>query len=338
MNDIVISKIDLLLKEYTSENPWIAIWVIHKWKFVYEKSIGKVDLSDEKQIDRDTNFRLASVTKHFVAVLVLQLISEKKLSFNDTLKTFFDFPGYAKNVSIYNLLTHTSWLLDYEDLIKNDRQLFDADVLSLLEKQHHIKFKPWTQYDYNNWGYCLLRLIIEKVSWENFNDYINKKIFLLTWMKNTTTNESKYIIKNRAYGHSFLNKKWEKTDQDCTSSTLGDWWIYSSLHDLLLRDQALYQNIVLPEAYKKMLFTPQKLYNWEYITTSSGDGYSFWLRIEKERNNYVIFHWWSSIWFRTWILRVPSRKVSIIVLSNRDDIEWSVLCKKIYSIISTYAY
>ena len=113
------------------------------------------DLEKKIAATPQTNYRLASVTKQFTATAILLLYQDSKLSLDDRIKRWLpSLPAALDSVTIRQLLTHTSGIIDYEDVIPpgTTAQLHDADVLRLLESQDSTYFKPGTKYQYSNSG------------------------------------------------------------------------------------------------------------------------------------------------------------------------------------------
>src|SRR5205085_8418896 len=133
---------------------------------VYKKAFGLANLEDRTPATTATNYRLASVTKQFTAMAIMMLSDRNLLTYDDPLTKFFpDFPAYGKQITIRRLLTHTSGMLAYEDLIPEGTTvpLKDRDVLNLLARQDHTYFAPGVEYRYSNTGYAHLALIVEAV-------------------------------------------------------------------------------------------------------------------------------------------------------------------------------
>jgi CubicO group peptidase (beta-lactamase class C family) len=110
------------------------------------------------------------------------LVHDGKISYSDHLTEVFpDFPEYGKAITIRHLLTHTSGLLDYEDLMAKQYgntpdeqipQIKDAGVLELLKREKTTKFTPGTRWDYSNSAYCLLAMVVEKKSGRSFGEFL----------------------------------------------------------------------------------------------------------------------------------------------------------------------
>ena len=240
-------KINELVKQHfgTEHEPGVAIMVVKDGDIAYQLTRGIANINTRERITPQSNFRLASVTKHMTALAVLMLSDWGKVDLDVSLNEFFpDFPQYGDKITPRMLIHHTSGLLAYESLIKADEktplvgdqpieQVVDADVLELIKKTDQTYFTPGTDWRYSNTGYALLALIIEKASSVSFPQFLKHNIFDPLGMTNTLAYAHDSIeVSHRAYGHSRTENGWEVTDQSPTSAVLGDGGVYSSLIDL----------------------------------------------------------------------------------------------------------
>ena len=156
-----------------------------------EKTNGLEREDDRFHITFNTCFRLASVSKQFIAYAILLLIEEQLLSFSTPITEIFDdLPQYFKKITIQQLLNHTSGIYDYEKMPhqENDEQIKDKQVLEFLKTTTHTYFKPGTKYQYSNTGYILLGQIIEQISKTKIDEYLKEKIFTKAKLFNTYVN------------------------------------------------------------------------------------------------------------------------------------------------------
>ena len=164
-----------------------------------------------------TNYRLASVTKQFTAASILLLAEDGPLNLDDRgHKWLPSLPKAAETVTIRHLLTHTSGLIDDEDVIPEifAAQLDDADVLRLLETQDRTYFRPGTGYRYSNSGYALLALIVQRASGKTFATFLGERIFQPLAMFDTVAYEEGIsTVNNRAFGYTEEAGRWNRTDQ-----------------------------------------------------------------------------------------------------------------------------
>lgn len=160
--------IDSLFLDYDQpKTPGASVIVIHNGQIILDESYGFGNLEKEERATRNTNYRLASITKQFTAAAILMLVERNKLTLNTKLTNVFNsFPEYGNRITIYQLLTHTSGLIDYESLIPDTatEQVHDIDVLNMMMRIDSTYFEPGTDFRYSNTGYALLSLIVEKIS------------------------------------------------------------------------------------------------------------------------------------------------------------------------------
>ena len=167
-------------------------------RIIFQKAYGYADMANKIPNEIDTKFATASAGKVFVAVGVLQLIQNGKLSFNDTIGNIlsFDLKSIDKNITVEQLLNHTSGIPDYFDEsimdeyaelwqdIPNYRMRKSMDLVPLFIDKT-MMYKPGEKFQYNNTGFVVLGLIIEKTENMLFDEYLNKKIFEPYGMINT---------------------------------------------------------------------------------------------------------------------------------------------------------
>lgn len=312
------AKIDELFARFDRpDGPGASVAVIRDGTIVFKKGYGLAHLEEKIPAEKRTNFRLASVTKQFTAMAILILKERGALSYDDPLSQFFpDFPEIGKKITVRHLLTHTSGLIDYENIMPENLTvaLRDRDVLELAKSQHGTYFTPGTEYRYSNTGYALLALIVEKVSGETFASFLKEHIFLPLAMNDTVAYEEGIsTVPHRAYGYKETEDGFVFSDQSLTSSVLGDGGIYTSVMDYFKWDQALYTERLVSRATLQEAFSPARLANG---TLSQ---YGFGWRFEERRGTRIIYHNGSTCGFSTAVRRVPERQLSVIILSNNAN-------------------
>jgi CubicO group peptidase (beta-lactamase class C family) len=304
--------IDVLMKRYDGAVPGASLLVVRDGKSVVRRSWGLADVEGNVAATPATNYRLASVTKQFTAAAILLLAQDDKLELSDKASQYLpSLPKSAASITIHQLLTHTSGLIDYEDLMADTatRQVRDADVLRLVESRDSIYFAPGTSYRYSNTGYSLLSLIVERVSGQSFASFLHDRIFMPLGMNHTVAHQDGVdVVSNRAFGYTMKNGTWARKDQSTTSAVLGDGGIYSSIDDMAKWDAAQYDSRLLGEKWRLVGFTPHT------PTDVPGTSYGFGWRITGE----TIWHSGETAGFRNVIVRYPARKLTVVILTNRD--------------------
>ena len=330
--------------------PGFAILLKKDGKIIFEKGYGVRDLRGKIAIDAQTNFRLASFTKQFTAVAIMLLVHDGKLRYDEPLTEIFpEFPAYGKQITVRNLLNHTGGLPDYEDLMdavektkgpiwSSEKQIQDAEVLQLLEKESRGKFAPGTKWEYSNSGYVVLGLTVAKVSGKSFGEFLQDRIFTPLKMNHTLVFEKrKNQVVNRAYGHSKKENNFVETDQSSTSATQGDGGIYSNLEDLSKWDDALRKYTLLSESDFLPAITPAILPPGtdsklaEDVPASlrgSANAYGFGWFLNLQDPHPLIWHYGDTMGFKTAILRYTHNNITVIILCNRTDVDQGALALK----------
>ena len=331
-------------------SPGLAVLVRKDGRTVFVHGYGARELRSFAKIDPQTNFRLASCSKQFTAMSIMLLVHDGKLRYDDKLTDVFpDFPAYGKAISIRNLLNHTSGLPDYEDLMAAaekrkgaaiwtpTHQIQDAEVLDLLKQETAGKFAPGTQWSYSNSGYVVLGLVVAKISGKPFAQFLRERIFASLGMRQTLAYEKgKGEISQRALGHSKDGKAWKETDQSSTSATLGDGGIYSSLEDLAKWDEALGQRTLLSENEMRPALIPVKLPDgaqpkWPADSDRPAGtpvAYGFGWFLDPYNEHQRMWHYGDTVGFHSYIARFPADRLTIIVLTNRTDLDPESLALK----------
>ena len=347
----------LLTSLVKPDEPGLAVYVHCAPQTSFLRTFGLRDpLRSRTSIDSATNFRLASLTKQFTAMAVMLLVHDGKLRYEQTLTSIWpDFPAYGKSITIRHLLQHTSGLPDYEDLMDTaesakgqlwspERQIQDREVLTLLKTADRGKFAPGSSWAYSNSGYVLLGLIVAKVSGIPYSNFLRTRIFAALGMDNTVayvkgTNE----VTNRAYGHTKVDDAFYETDQSSTSATLGDGGIYSNLIDLAKWDDAVRNYSLLAQDEMKVALTPAVLRDGSqtlWPAAPSDDNldpgrpvsYGFGWFLDPYRHHGLhprMWHYGSTVGFRSRIERYTEQQVTVIVLCNRTDLDPAKLAQKI---------
>lgn len=311
-------KLDSLLKAHVKMNEaGMAVLVIKNGKTLYKDGLGLANIDGNISISPQTVFRMASVSKQFTAACIILLKNNKKLSYEDNLLKFF--PDFNKEVGakikIKHLLTHTSGILDYEELIPDTQkeQILDADVLHFLKTQSRTYFEAGAKFRYSNSGFCLLEQIIEKASGQNFVTFIKANIFEPLGMANSTIYEALRPMPNRAMGYA-RNKEGKLiySDQSITSATKGDGCVYTSLEDYAKWYQAIVSNqlINIESELKSINHQIEGVKNINY-----GLG---WFNGNSGKN-IELYHTGSTCGFSNVVNIVPDKQFLFVCFSNIAD-------------------
>ena len=309
---------DSIFKEFqTSETPGVSVTVKKGGEIKYQKCFGMAHIVKGNKIIPETNFRLASITKQFTALSIMLLENEGKLLFEDKITKYFpELDHYAEDITIKNILQHTSGLWDYEEFVDETDtvQLKDKDVLEILARQDSTYFKPGSEHRYSNSGYALLALLVESISEMSFADFLKSRIFDPLKMSNSVAYEKGISeVPHRAFGYTKTDTGFIFTDQSLTSAVLGDGGIYSSAVDLLKWDEEVNSPTLLPAGKFNEAFNKGK--------TSSGEefDYGFGWRLDPYKNYIRHYHTGGTKGFTNIYMKMPELDLTVILLMNIND-------------------
>jgi CubicO group peptidase (beta-lactamase class C family) len=275
------------------------------------RTFGLADVDKDIAIRPDSNFRLASLTKQFTATCIMMLVERGEVSLDATLpEVFDDFPDYGSEITIRNLLQHTSGLIDYEDLIPADfaGQVSDQDALRSMYEVDATYFEPGTEYRYSNTAYAMLAVLIEDISGMTFAEFLENNIFEPLGMDNTVAYQDGIsTVANRAFGYTVEDDTVQFSDQSTTSAVLGDGGTYTSVLDYYKWDQALYTEKLLSRAALDQMWT-----------ANLGD-YGFGWRVDTFNGHRRLHHDGSTSGFRNYVMRYPDDNLTVLVLTNRRE-------------------
>jgi CubicO group peptidase (beta-lactamase class C family) len=324
-----------------------------KGRTTCERTYGVRELRTLPRIDARSGFRLASVTKQLTAAVVMLLVRDGRLRYEDTLPAVLPgFPGYARSVTIRQLLTHTSGLPDYETLMDeaekagaarwtSERQIRDDEVRGLLEKATRLRFPSGTRWAYSNSGYVVLGLIAARAAGRPFGEVLAERVFGPLGMTRTLALEAgKSPVPDRVYGHTKVGTVFHETDQSSTSATLGDGGVYSCLDDLAKWDEALRTGALLSEAELRLALTPVRLGDGSlpvWPDEPGGDNlfpgrpvaYGFGWFLDPWQGRPRMWHHGETMGFRSVVERLPADGLTIVMLANRDDLDLRSLALKL---------
>jgi CubicO group peptidase (beta-lactamase class C family) len=312
-------KLETLIGRYSSREPGVSVAVVRDGQVIARISRGAADVEGRVDATPATNYRLASLTKQFTATAILLLVKDQKLRLDQTIDAFFPgMPAYAKTITIRHLLTHTSGLWDYEDLIPRSQttQFKDAEAVKFSSTHATLYFPPGSKFQYSNTGYAALAEIVAKASGMRFADFLATRVFKPAGMSSTVAYEDGIsTIRNRAYGYSFKGGVLKRTDQDLTSAVLGDGGIYSSLDDLIQWNAALDKALLLPRPRLDEATSPSRL------TSGAPLQYGYGWFVDPYGEIKRQWHAGETVGFHTAEQRFPDQRLTIIVLANRTDVD-----------------
>jgi len=300
-----------------------------KGKVTFENAVGKRSYEADIPLKTSDVFELASVSKQFTAMMVMICKEKGLLAFDDSVNKYLEIP--YSNINIRNLLTHTSGLPDYQEIMDKNwdksRVAGNPDILEYLNRfAPPILFNPGDRYEYSNTGYVLLASIVEKVTGQDFVKLSKEWIFLPLKMEDTAirTLEEKAALNRLAVGHleGVNANRFHSSDYTVwLGNRKGPGRVSSTARDLLKWDQGLYKNKLVSKETLKEAYTP-------FILNDGKESpYGFGWNLEKDG---VVWHNGDNPGYKTLIVRAPAQKKTYILLNNNAHPENERLVQRIF--------
>lgn len=296
-----------------------TILVAANGDIVYQKAFGLADVEKKIPNTLSTKFRIASATKQITATLVLQLVDEGKLRLDGTVSDYLpDYP-LTKNdkITIWHLLTHTSGIIGESSVqnLETIEKLYHTkeEILEVISK-YPLSFDPGDRWQYSNFGYFLLGVIIEKVSGQSYQQLLKEKICDRVGMTNTIPDENSTDDKDLAIGYHYDHIKGIQEASFLDMSFVFAYGhLLSTVNDLFLFDQALYSEKLLKNKLKDYLFDD---YVWSSQRIKIGNSSR---KVKAKLINGSING------FKCNIIRIPKDRVYIIQQTNHKEPQTNII-------------
>jgi CubicO group peptidase (beta-lactamase class C family) len=287
--------------------------IVEKGKVLLQKSYGYKNVAAHALNDSNTIFQIGSITKQFTATVILKLQEEGKLSVHDKLDKYFPQFKYANEITIENLLTHTSGIYNYTNDIDDGDSVIvcnpaDKQLALDIMFKHKLDFKPGTQFSYDNSGYYLLGMIIEKVTGRSYEQNIRDIIFMPLQMSHSLFDFKHSTDTNIATGYQTLNDSVQKVasawrwDSTVTYAAGGIW---STTGDMYKWAQAIANKEILSDS------------SWTAMRTPHLDKYGYGVYIDSLFGELSISHGGGIPGFIAYLNYYPDEDAIIILLNNK---------------------
>jgi CubicO group peptidase (beta-lactamase class C family) len=303
-----------------SDNYQGAVLIAQNGKILFNQAYGLADREDGIQNTTKTQFLIGSLTKSFVAVSVLQLVEEELLDLNEPLKTYIPElkNELAKNLTLHILLKHQSGLVPHLERITEfkDKDVNSKEIIDIINTSN-LSFNPGSKYQYSNLNYTLSAIAIERVTGKPYAQVLQEKTFKPLNMYRSGVERKSNYPENRAKGYR-KEMFGIKNDENIVSYALGSGDIYSTVEDLYKWDQALYDNQLLSNRSKSLLFDGE---NSEFGSYGYGFRITEYQRGLGKKNGTLIRHGGTMNGFMSNLHRYEDDKLTIIILGNIRNFE-----------------
>jgi D-alanyl-D-alanine carboxypeptidase len=330
------NQIDSLMNSYYKpNNPGAVIAITLNQVTLFKKSYGLADLAAGKPITPDDNFNIGSLTKQFTAFALLDLFYKGKCSLSDSIGKYFKLPPTLSSVRISQLLSHSSGIPDHYAFTDTFtvKHATDKDVLAAVQKADTLYFPSGTRYRYSNTAYCLLGMLIEKLSGMSYSAYLQQIIFGPLGIANATVFQYGKPIKNRVTGYDQqTDGKFIRADADESVffSTEADGGLYISMNNYLKWCEAIESG--------PLSRTPMIRKAWQgqtEIDTALSVWYGCgWFIRQAVGSPKAVYHTGFNGGFRTVVFMIPAQDYCISIFSNRAGIDLEELVSGINNILA----
>ena len=306
---------DRVFAQWTKETPGCAAGVAQGGNVLLTRGYGMANLETGTPITAETIFESGSVAKQFTATAILLLMSDGKLRLDDRVQKYLpELPEYGRPLTIRHLLSHTSGLREWSNLVVMDgwprgtRAHTQDDLLEVVFAQREVNYPVGDHYSYTNSGFALLVTIVERVSGMPFTQFTTERIFKPLGMTHTSWRDDfERIVPGRAQAYARRGNAWAldmpfdnvvgpggmlttvgdwlKWNDALDRKTLGAWWVDS------LESQAT-------------------------LTSGRKISYAMGVTVGNWRGEREVGHSGSTGGYSTYLLRLPARGVSVAVMCN----------------------
>jgi CubicO group peptidase (beta-lactamase class C family) len=310
-------RVDSIFSEYDrTDSPGCALGVIRDGELIYARGYGMANLDLGVAITPASVFRIGSTSKQFTAAAVVLASQDGALSLDDDIRKYLpELPDYAKEISIRDLLHHTSGIRDYLGLMdlagfRSDDWYSEEEVVAMVARQRATNFEPGSQHLYSNSGYFLISQIIVRATGLTLREYAQKHIFRPLGMTHTHFHDDhKEIVANRASGYQPVRGGGFRISMT-TLDMVGDGGVFTTVEDLLLWDRNFYEPRVGGDEFLRTMLRRGVLTGGDTLSYALGLGHAVY------RGLPTVRHGGAWVGFRAQMIRFPDQRFSVICLCN----------------------
>ena len=303
----------------TGGSPSVSVAVVRGRDTLLVRAYGIANLEWDARATPATVYRLGSVTKQFTAALVMQLVDSGRVRLDDSLGHYLPaMPERWHPVTVRQLLNHTSGIPSYTDTPRGRRRLpedLPPDTIVMTTAGDTLDFAPGSRWSYDNTGYLLLGMLLEKVTGKPYATLLEERLFRPVGLRETRYCETDPVVKQRAAGYyrdrdgSFHNAPWLSMSQPFSAGSL-----CATARDLVRWNQALHSGRVVSAASYRAMTTP------EGGALKAPVHYGYGLIVDTitagTARTPIVTHGGAIHGFMAANAWVPSRQLSITVLAN----------------------
>ena len=292
----------------------MSIGVVRGRDTLVMKGYGMADVENEVPATAQTVYRIGSVTKQFTSVAAMQLVEQGKLSLDDDITKYVpNAPTRGRRILVRHLLNHTSGIPSYTDVGGGFGRVMRLDLphdsLLAVIRDDSLQFEPGSHFYYNNTGYYLLGMIIERVTGKRYGDYLRDVLFTPNGLTATIYCSEAPLIKHRARGYNggatLTNADYISMDLPFAAGSL-----CSTVGDLVAWTCLLHGGKLVSASSFTTMTRPVKL------TSGRPMSYGFGLQVDTLGAHRRIHHGGGINGFISELAHYPDDSLTVVVLSN----------------------
>jgi D-alanyl-D-alanine carboxypeptidase len=307
--------------------PGLSLAVVREGRIVLRKGYGLANVELSVPATAESVYKIGSVTKNFTAAAVMILAEEGKITLDEKIARYLaDVPNVPGAVTVRELLSHTSGIVDYTEIPGSARfarldRLPKEVVKPALEAA--LRFIPGEKYEYSNTNYILLGMIIERASGKAYGQFLAERIFQPLQMTDTRVDNLVAIVKNRAAGYNWWQDAIHNGEYGSPSNKWSSGGIVSSVTDLAKWDAALRTGKILKPEIVQMMLAPARLTGGQEV------GYGLGNELFLDRGHRVGGHNGEIFGFNSSFSRYLDDDLTVILLCNLGDVPGEVFAREI---------
>jgi CubicO group peptidase (beta-lactamase class C family) len=305
--------------------PGASLAVVRDGHITKAQGYGFANLELRSPATKETVYEIGSTSKQFTATAIMMLVKEGKVRLDDTITKYFpEAPQAWRGITIRHLLTHTSGIQNHVavphwlDVFRTNLAFETAPSRDELLKMFFklpLEFQPGETWAYDNTGYYLLGIIIEKASGKSYWQFLDERIFKPLGMNATRSTDPEPIVRNRASGYEWKNDHFENRPVLLPAVAFSAGSLLSTVEDMAKWDAALYTEKLLKKSSLDQMWTAPATNDG----TDAPFNYGFGWFIENYHGHRLVQHSGGTPGFSSAMYRFVSDKLTIIILTNHAD-------------------
>ena len=318
-SEVIAARTDALVENVLAKPGAVgfSVAVARGQEFILAKGYGLAEAEHRAPANADTLFRIGSITKQYTAAAIMWLVQDLQIELDDPITKFMpEYPTQGNTVTFRHLLNHTSGIKSYTSIPgfmeqRTSRDMPHEELLNVFQNEP-FDFKPGEKWSYNNSGYYLLGVILEKITGQRYGDFLYERFFHKNGLRHTRYDSNSEIIANRAQGYRFINGTIANDQHMAVSIPFAAGGLIASAQDLVKWQMLLHQGRIVRDDAYQMMIKPGTLNSGEAFD------YGFGLAIMQFEGRRMIAHGGGIFGFNSMLLYLPDDQIHVAVISNSE--------------------